>query len=276
LRYWKFDTWHYQKEIVINGVVIGIIVVSAYFPLVLPFHISDLTREYYSFIHSIPPDSVVGFMMGETPVTRLQLRPATVLTMVKLWENGSGIVFWYDKPESGPILQDYIEDAENILNKELEKGVDFVNVGYIPGHETGLAAFLKDIRNFAGAPDSEAAEQKLPLLDGVKNGSDMEYGLINTACRGNSLFYIRQWQEPYNANIAVINCGSNRATQAPFLATGRIKGLASGLLASAKIEKLMGRPGNANRTITTVSLLGLYLVSLIIYVTASNLIKNRI
>ncbi len=254
---------------IIATIVPVIIVVFILNPVKIPFPVSKYTRMYYDFIQSIPDGSVVGFMMGDTPSTKPQLKSATVLTIVELWKKDCKIVFWYDQALSAPLLEEYIKDAIELLKKETGKepeyGIDYVNLGYVAGEETGAAAFLKDIRAVTGGKDAYGNDlDDLPIMKNVNSGYDLKYGFANCACYCTEPMYVRQWQMPYGAQIATINCAMDLPAITLYLATGQLKGTANGLLGSAEMEYLTGHLGLAYGQTLAVSFAGLYFTILIV------------
>jgi hypothetical protein len=252
------------QKIFLGSILIIIVIASTLYPVSLPLPVSKYTKQYLDFIESIPSDTIVGFMVGDMPQTKRQLKSSTVITMAKLWEKHSKIIFWYDTPVSGPILSEYIEEAENLIG-ELVYGVDYVILGFMSGGEIGLTVFLSDMRKATNGVDVFGNSfEELPLMKGVENGFDLKYGFANTACQVTEQMYIRQWQQPYKAEIATINCASDRTLLMPFLSTGQLKATASGLLASAELEQLTGYHGSSYKILVTVSFLGLYFIILVI------------
>lgn len=250
---------------ILASVIFVIIIALIIYPVSIPFPLSKYTKQYYEFIQSIPEGAVVGFMVGDMPHTRPQLQSSTVLTMIELWEKGSKIVFWTDQALSNPILMDYIALAQTKLERGLEYGIDYVNLGYILGGEIGQASFLKNIRFTTSGVDIFGIDlDDLPIMMKVNGGADMKYGFANTSCESTESRYIRQWQLPYGAEIATINCARGLPTLTIYLETGQLKGVANGLLGSAEMERLTGNLGTAHRQIMVVSFMGLYLTLLII------------
>lgn len=249
---------------ILVSIIFVIIVAVILLPISIPFPVSRYSRQYFEFVQSIPHGAVVGFMVGDMPWTRSQLQSSTVLTMVKLWEKGAKIVFWSDQALSGPILLDYVALAEALLGRRLKYGVDYVNLGYIVGAELGQAAFLKDIRGATSGVDIFGNRlDDLPIMRGVNSGADLRYGFANTSCENSEPVYIRQWQRPYGAEIATINCARDLAMLTMYLKSGQLKGTANGLLGSAEMEYLTGHLGSAYRQVMAVSFMGLYLTILI-------------
>jgi hypothetical protein len=252
------------QKVFLGSIMLVIIMLTVLFPISLPFPVSSYTKQYLAFVESIPPNTEIGFMMGDMPQTKRQLKSSTVITMVKLWEKKSKIIFWYDTPVSGPILSEYIKEAEKIVGS-LVYGEDYVNIGFISGGEIGLTVFLGDIVKATGGKDAFGKTfEDLPMMLGIKNGFDLKYGFANTACQVTEHVYIRQWQRPYEAQIATINCASDRTLLMPYLSNGQLEATASGLIASAELENLTGNIGSANKILVTVSFLGLYFIILMV------------
>jgi len=246
-------------------VVIFIIVYTLMFPFKIPFPITQYGINYYNFVDNIEPGSKIGFMLSDTPSTRPSLQSSTVLTLMMLFEKECKIVFWQDEATGPPIYEDYIVMAQEKLDRTLEYGVDYVNLGYIAGAEAGTAAILADIRKTVGGVDAYGnSVDDQSVMEGINMGSDFDYGFANVACRCTEPLYVRQWEQPYGIPLATINCAMDLTAVQPYLATGQLKGTANGLLGSAEMEYLTGTLGMAFGQVLSVSMSGVYFISLII------------
>lgn len=250
---------------ILASIVFLILTIIILRPFAIPFPVSKHTTDYWKFLQEIPSGSVVGFMVGDEWGTKPQLQPSTVNTIAELWKKDCKIVFWMDRAITPPILAVYLEDAKKLVKRELVYGVDYVNLGYIAGEETGQAAFLKDIRLVTGGVDTTGKKlDDIPIMKGVNSGSAFKYGFFNVGCYCTEPMYVRQWQMPYGTQVASINCAMDLPAITLYLATGQIRGTANGLLASAEMELLTGNVGLAFGQILAVSFTGLYFTILII------------
>lgn len=250
---------------ILASIVFVIITIMLLKPVKIPFPVSSYGQNFYNFVQEIPPGSVVGFMFGDTPSTKPQLKSATVLTIAMLWEKNCKLIFWNDQVLAIPLQDEYQEEAKKIVGREIVYGEDYVNLGYIAGEETGQAAFLKDIRDVTKGVDMYGNSfDELPAMEGVNSGADLKYGFANVACYCTEPMYIRQWQMPYGAQIATINCAMDLPAITLYLATGQLRGTANGLLGSAEIEYLTGNLGLAYGQTLAVSFTGLYFTILIV------------
>jgi hypothetical protein len=234
-------------------------------PFKIPFPVTQYGQDYYDFVTGIEPGSMVGFMCSDTPSTKPSLQPASVIMMEILLEKDCKMVFWQDEAFGVPIYEEYIALAQSEIDKQLEYGVDYINLGYIAGTESGTAAFLADIRKTTGGIDAYGNDiEQYSIMQGVNTGSDFDYGFANVACRCTEPLYVRQWADPYGVPLATINCAMDLTAVQPYLSTGQMAATANGLLGSAEMEYLTGNLGLAFGQTLSVSMAGLYFVILII------------
>lgn len=253
---------------ILASAVFVIITVVILNPISVPFPISTYGQQYYDFVVSIPAGETVGFMLADTPSTRPQLEPATVLTISILWEKDAKIVFWNNRALAEPIYLEYIEMAKDMTSREIVYGVDYAYLGFIAGFETGQAAFLADMRLTVAGVDaydnSLDDANSLPIMQGINSGGDFGYGFFNVACSVEEPMFVRQWQMPYGTQVASINCAMDLSAITQYLATGQIAATANGLLGSAEMEYLTGNLGLAFGQTLAVSFGGLYFTILVI------------
>ena len=246
----------------------GIFVIITYMiisPIAIPFPVSPYGQAYYDLVVEVPAGETVGFMMGDSVSTKPQLQPSTTITMKMLFEKDCKIIFWYDVAESVMLMVEYLDDVETMLGYDLVDGVDYVDLGYIAGAETGAVALLQSIRTVTGGVDRNGVDlDTMPIMEGVDGGGDFNYGFFNVACACTEPMYIRQWGMPYGTKVASINCAMDLPAITLYLGTGQLAATANGLLGSAEVEYLSGNLGLAFGQTLAVSFAGLYFTILVI------------
>lgn len=260
--------WRKLLDLDHRWIACGIFVIITYMilsPVAIDFPISSYGQQYYDFVLEIPEGETIGFMMADSISTKPQLKPATVLSMWMMFEKDVKMIFWYDTADSVILFLEYIESTEAMLGRDLIYGVDYVDLGYIAGAETGQVAFLENIRGVTGGVDVRGDSlDTIPVMEGINTGFDFAYGFANCACQCTEPMYIRQWCLPYGTKIATINCAMDLPAITLYLATGQLAATANGLLASAEMEYLTGQLGLAFGQTLAVSFAGLYFTILII------------
>ena len=260
--------WRKLLDIDHRIIATGIFLIITYMilsPIEIPFPVSSYGQQYYDFVDEIPPGTTVGFMMGDTVATKPQLKPATTITMWLLYEKNCKLVFWYDKVEAVGLMNEYIAIVDEMSSRELVYGVDYIDLGFIAGQETGAVAFLENIRGVTGDVDVNGDPiDSFPIMEGINGGGDFSYGIANCGCECTEPMYIRQWGMPYGTELATINCAMDLPAITLYLATGQLRATANGLLGSAEFEYLTGRLGLAFGQILAVSFAGAYFIVLVI------------
>jgi hypothetical protein len=227
---------------------------------------SQVWKEY---LENIPNDSVIMFSMDYGVSGMPELFPMTVSTMHYLWSNCKAnnwkivvVAFW----NQGPLVFDTVLDQ---LNPEstygVEYGVDWIELGWIPGSETGMAALATDI--WGQAPRDFIENQPLtayPIMENIRTAEDVDLIIsIETGTPGLPE-WLRQWETPFGVPIIVGCIGVSVPGMAPYLASGQLSALMPGLTSSGEFEILINRPGLAVAGLDAVSMSHLLVVLLVL------------
>ena len=238
-------------------------------PLGLPVPIGRESQVWKEYLDNIPNDSVIMFSMDYGVSGMPELFPMTVSTMHYLWSNCQAnnwkivvVAFWVQ----GPLVFDTVLDQ---LNPEstygVEYGVDWIELGWIPGSETGMAALATDI--WGQAPRDFIEDQPLtahPIMENIRTAEDVDLIIsIETGTPGLPE-WLRQWETPFGVPIIVGCIGVSVPGMAPYLASGQLSALMPGLTSSGEFEVLINRPGLAVAGLDAVSMSHLLVVCLVL------------
>ena len=240
------------------------------YPLGLPVPIGRESRAWKEYIDNIPNDSVIIFSLDYGVSGMPELFPMTISTLHHLWtdipaKNFKVVVvgFWNQAPLVFDILLDVMGDIDSKYG--IEYGVDWIELGWIPGSETGMSAFANDIwgqtpRDFLeNRPLSEH-----PIMENIRVAEDIDLVIsIETGTPGLPE-WLRQWNDPYGVPFIVGCIGVSVPGMAPYLASGQLSALLPGLTASGEYEILIGRPGLAVAGLDAVSMSHLLVVALVL------------
>ena len=199
-----------------------------------------------------------------------ELFPMTISTLHHLWtdipaKNLKVVVigFWIQAPLVFDILLDVMGDIDSIYG--IEYGVDWIELGWIPGSETGMSAFANDI--WGQTPRDYLEDRPLsefPIMENIRVAEDIDLVIsIETGTPGLPE-WLRQWNDPYGVPFIVGCIGVSVPGMAPYLASGQLSALMPGLTASGEYEILIGRPGLAVAGLDAVSMSHLLVVCLVL------------
>jgi hypothetical protein len=221
-------------------ILIGIPLIT---PLYLPLSISPDTVKYYEAIEAIPPGSVVVFGMDVSPAGYGgELGPQARATAAHLFRRPIKIIFLSFWDTGAPLIEDVWKNkfvAEAMKDKKY--GVDYVNLGWIPGTETGMASFATDVWKTLERGDYKGTKlADLPMMANVKTINDI-YMLIciETGTPGGPE-YLRQWQAR-NPNLKVLvgSLGVDVPANIAYVAAGQYVSILRGGRGAAEYQWLL-------------------------------------
>ena len=238
-------------------------------PLGLPVPIGRESKAWKTYLDNIPNDSVIIFSMDYGVSGMPELFPMTVSTMHYLWDNCQAnnwkivvLGFWVQ----GPLVFDTVLDQMNPESTYgVEYGVDWIELGWIPGQETGMAALATDI--WGQAPRDFIENQPMsahPIMEDIRTAEDVDLVIsIETGTPGLPE-WLRQWNTPFGVPFMVGCIGVSVPGMAPYLASGQLSALMPGLTASGEFEILINRPGLGVAGLDAVSMSHLLVVCLVL------------
>jgi len=240
------------------------------YPLGLPVPIGRESKAWKEYIDNIPNDSVIIFSLDYGVSGMPELFPMTISTLHHLWtdipaKNFKVVVvgFWNQAPLVFDILLDVMGDIDSKYG--IEYGVDWIELGWIPGSETGMSAFANDI--WGQTPRDYLEDRPLseyPIMENIRVAEDIDLVIsIETGTPGLPE-WLRQWNDPYGVPFIVGCIGVSVPGMAPYLASGQLSALLPGLTASGEYEIMIGRPGLAVAGLDAVSMSHLLVVALVL------------
>lgn len=234
-------------------------------PLGLPVVIGRDSTRWKQYIDDLPDGSVVLVSMDFGVSAMPELYPMTVATMHQLWQRDFKIVvvaFW----NQGPLVFDTLlgemkpEETYGVVY-----GTDWVELGWIPGAETGMAALGNDI--WAACPRDYLQKNDVssfPIMQNIKKATDVDLIISIESGTPGLTEWLRQWNDPYGVKIIVGCTAVSVSGMIPFRDSGQLSALMPGLSACAEYEKLVGRAGLAIAGVDAISMTHLLLVLLVI------------
>jgi hypothetical protein len=238
-------------------------------PLGLPVPIGRESQAWKEYLDAIPNDSVIIFSMDYGVSGMPELFPMTVSTMHYLWDNCQAnnwkivvLAFW----NQGPLVFETVLDQMNPESTYgVEYGVDWIELGWIPGGETGMAALATDI--WGQSPRDYIENQPMtayPMMEDIRTAEDVDLIIsIETGTPGLPE-WLRQWNTPFGVPTIVGCIGVSVPGMAPYLASGQLSALMPGLTSSGEFEILINRPGLAVAGLDAVSMSHLLVVLLVL------------
>lgn len=225
-------------------VIYSVVFLSLSIPLIWPIglgvSVGPETQKLYDIIEALPSGSAVIVSMDTSPGGYGELASGTTALLNHMARKGLRVIGmgFFD---TGPSLLETAFGGSEFRNKEY--GKDYVNLGYLAGGETAIAAMARDIpgsfpRDYRGNVTSS-----LPIMEGIKSVRDV--ALIVTISSGTPGVpeWIRQVGDPMKVPIATVLVAVNVPNMTPYIQAGQLKGMIPSMKGAAGYESLMGVRG---------------------------------
>jgi len=237
-------------------------------PMGLPINVGAQTSKAFALLDGLKAGDTVVFDFGYYVDGAPDVEPIAVALFDHLFSKGVKIVCASFK-NHGPMIIDKLT-APHVKNGK-EYGVDFVNLGFLAGGETALAAWAADLKKAYPTDWKGNNTATMPILQGIKSASDFDMFIFYTDDSAETwVRQISQYKIPLIGGLITVT-----APQAePFLQSKQLSGLLVGLRGAAEFEKLRNKPGTASAGMDAQSMAHLLLIVFILLGNAAYFIKR--
>lgn len=240
-----YDKLHDMDVRYVYLVVLLVVSAPILYPLGLPVGtIGKETLGLYNYIDELPPRSVILLIADQSPAAAAECQPGMIANMHHIIAKGHRILFYASRTDAPPFIEDAMKQVLGRSSDHPDYGKLYVNLGFIPQTEVGLAGLAADVfftTTDAYGNDLRSMEffQDLPN----KNAGDWKLAIYYGASAVD--WVVRQVTDVYP------NCKTGGGVAAvlssrvyPYYPHSVI-GFLTGLRGSAEYEILVRRPGEA-------------------------------
>jgi len=262
-----WDTLEDIPREALYGILLVVFVIPMIYPLGLPVPISANVRKWYQTIDALPPGSVVMIDFGYSGGGEPELGPMAVAVYHHLFSKGDIRVITMSTSIEGPQLWDKaIAEIRPEQRYGAQYGVDYINIGYIAGGETAMAAIGKDLRattstDYKGNPLSQYS-----IMDGIVDAHSFDLLLCYTTGGDQSEGWVRQWYTVYGTPYMCSVLAMMVPTMLPYMNAGQIISVTSGAQAG-EMEGLVRVPARGIKSADVITMTHLLCV---VYVVIGN------
>jgi hypothetical protein len=206
-------------------------------PLGLPVPVSIATTNSYNAMVVLKPNDIICITFDYSGGSAAELYPQNLVLLrhaLKLNLRVVGVNF----AVGGTELTDQCFAEAGWGSKKY--GVDYVNLGFIAGSETGMAGFVKDIQATISADARGTPLSQLPIMNDVKNINSFKYLAFTTSTSQD--MYVRQFS---GKGVPIIGCIQSLyfSVMQVYTSSGQIVGFLNGLRGSAEYEVMIRELG---------------------------------
>jgi hypothetical protein len=216
----------------------------------LPMPISPMTKEFYDYIERLEPGSTVLYSCDVGPAVLPELGGSIVAIARHLAKRPLKVIIiavWV--PEAAPINEAYIVPAFKEAGKQY--GIDYVNLGFLPGGEGAVARLAYDIKGLKPTDYYGNEVAKLPMMKDINTAEDID--LIIAGDFPDWLYMRQDWVPKFNRPLISLKSAGG-AVEVRGMYPHSTKAILGGSRAGAEYEVLIGRPGMAKAMLESLTL----------------------
>lgn len=234
----------------------------AIFPLRLPFEITEMTNTWYNILEGLDEGEYVLVDEGSLNwFTNTQISIAFFRHIKnEVLEDGAKLVVFTTAGTSGFMAMDRMWDIVGF--DDMEYGVDWVWLGWLPGGEKAFAAIRDDPWDSFETDYQGTKLEDLPIMDGFRKFTDLKIAI--RACNTSPDDFMRQWGGK-GVTVLCSNGASAIPLMMPYIESGDMAAYMTTQKQCAEYEKLLGYVGLPTRQMDAQSVGQLYLIGLIVF-----------
>ena len=142
-------------------------------------------------------------------------------------------------------------------------GEDFVYLGFRPQYVAAILSMGESIPETFPEDYLGQAYDQLPMLNGIENYDDLAC-VISVADGSLTTHWVEYGHARYGVKVSAFVAASMVTTYDPYLASGQMYAMVSGLRGAAEYEKLIGIGGSGVRGMLAQTSMHLYVILMIV------------
>ncbi|MGE5580183.1 MAG: hypothetical protein ACM3WU_09095 [Bacillota bacterium] len=231
-------------------------------PMGLPLPMKPETRAGFDFIDSLPSGSWVLMSVNISPMGEPENWPSAIAQFRHFMKKGFKIVLVNTVPE-GTMYAERLWKTYG-PERDYEYGKDVVQMPFRAGDESAISAMGADFKGLYGTDQYGTPFDQLPIFEGFEGIKSFSL-LTEYASTIHPVYYLQQINAKYDIPMVLSIVAVDSPKFMPYMASGQLKGLLSGVAAGAEYELLAQVPGKAAAQMDALSLgTGLFIAAIIV------------
>jgi hypothetical protein len=252
----KLDSRHYCF------LGLALVVIAAMLPKARPVdRISNETRRMFEYIDTLPPGSVLLVSFDHDASSLPEVQPLALAVLRHAFAKGHRLV-------GIALLAEGTGIGYRLMNKVAaeygkEYGRDFVYLGFAPQYVAAILSMGESIpRTF---PEDYVGHRwaDLPMLQSIRNYNDLA-GVISITDGSMVMHWVEYGRGRYGVTVSACVSAAMATTYDPYLASGQMHAMLTGLRGAAEYEQLIGRGESGAKGMLAQTSMHLYIIAVII------------
>ncbi len=226
------------------------IILPLFIPFKIPQNVMPQTQQLFDFVDSIPPgDKVVLLALDYTPQTAPECHPMAIALLKHCFARNVPVIGVSFDPQGPGLAVEAITSVIREVNENARThedsviyGIDCVYLGWKSGRVAALLQMGESVPQVFPVDYWGTPIDSLPLMLKVGNYKDVAIA-INIASAAYPDDWIRYPQSRYGVKVGAGLTAVMAPKYYPFVQTGQLSGMMSGMKGAAEYEHLIVKHG---------------------------------
>lgn len=250
-----------HEDAVLYAILSIVMLFIAFNPLGIPVPITEMTYKWYNTIEALEENDYVLVDEGSLNwFTNTQVSIAIYKHLKnKALDDGVKLVFFTSAGTSGYMAMDRMWNIVDF--DDMEYGVDWVWLGWLPGGETAFANIREDVWACFETDAFGTKLESLPIMENAHSLQDFEIAM--RSCNTSPDDFMRQWSGR-GVKVLCNNGAASIPLMMPYIENGAMTAYMTTMNQCAEYESLLGLPGLPTKQMDAQSIAQIFLLLLTI------------
>lgn len=207
-------------------------------------------RGVYSAVDTLSPGSKVLISFDYDPGSMPELQPMAESFFRHCFAKDLKVIvigLWPQGPLQANWALHVILNEPDIKKKNLEYGVDYVNLGYTAGNEVVIQRMGSDIHAAFPTDSYGTPIDEIPIMKGVRNFDNIDFVYNLSAGYPGTQEWVQFAADRFHAVLGAGTTAVQAPLMYPFLGRNQLVGILGGMKGAAEYEVLANRPARGVR-----------------------------
>ena len=223
--------------------------IPLFMDLEVPLPITTDVRNLYDALEKLPDGSKVMAAFDYDPPSAPELQPMAVAFMKYAFKRDFKIIIMGLWPQ-GPIqanmaIDEAMQDPE-IAAKNLQYGVDYVNLGFQSGNEFVIQSMGTAFKTMFPKDYRTTPYDSIPLMRNIVNFSNIDFLMNFSSGEPGTIQWVQIAVDRFGSVLGAGNTAVQAPQVYPYLRAGQMVGLLGGMSGAAEFEKITAEKGKAS------------------------------
>ncbi len=224
------------------------VAVPLFFKISMRIPVTPIVRGVYDTIEELPAGSKVLVSFDYDPGSMPELQPMAEAFFRHAFRKDLKVIImglWPQGPLQANMALEAIFQDEEIKTKNLQYGIDYVNLGFTAGNEVVIDRMGHSFEESYPKDGQGTPLSELPLMKGVKNYDNVDLIYSLSAGYPGTQEWVQYAVDVFHVKLAAGNTAVQAPSMYPYVQTGQLAGVLGGMKGGAEYETVLGIPGIA-------------------------------